>query len=86
MRLTKGKMKAFLSKKYKGKVAKQIIAHLDFSVPLDLGGYVDMLEKLLNLGLDRLKRMAFNSFDFNEDGRVCELDLYAIMKTYESED
>ncbi len=36
-RLTKGKLKAHLSRKYKGKVAEKILEHLDLSVPLDFG-------------------------------------------------
>lgn len=49
-RLTKGKMKAHLSRKYKGKVADKILQHLDFSVPLEYPAYCDLLEKLLNFG------------------------------------
>lgn len=30
--------------------------------------------------------MAFTVFDFNEDGHVCQLDLFAIMKLYENDD
>lgn len=49
-RLTKGKMKAHLSRRYKGKVAEKIMQYLDFSVPLEFGAFVDLLEKLLNFG------------------------------------
>jgi hypothetical protein len=35
---------------------------------------------------DRLFRMMFNVFDFNDDSQVCQLDMYALMKLYENED
>ena len=76
-------MKAFLSKKYKGKIADRLIRQMDFSVPLEFNKYCDMLEKIMNKQPDKLKKMAFESFNFNEDNTVCELDLYALMKTYE---
>jgi hypothetical protein len=31
-------------------------------------------------------RMVFSVFDFNDDGGVCQPDLFAIMKLYENED
>lgn len=70
-RLTKGKMKAHLSKKYKGKVAEKILRHLDFSMPLDYNAYIDMLEKLLNFKKDKLKRIVFQVFDYNDDNSIC---------------
>lgn len=85
-RLTKGKMKAHLSRKYKGRVAEKILEHLDLSVPLDFGQYLDMLEKLMNFGQDKLKRVAFNVYNYNGDRYVCQLDLYSIMKLYEGDD
>lgn len=47
-RLTKGKLKAYLSKKYKGKVAEKILQPMDLSVPLEFGQYCEMLEKFMN--------------------------------------
>jgi hypothetical protein len=48
-RLTKGKMKAHLSRKYKGKIAEKIQTFLDISMPLDYNAYIDMLERMLNV-------------------------------------
>ncbi len=79
-------MKAHLSRKYKGKVAEKILDHLDLSVPLDYTQYIDMLERLLNFGQEKLKRIAFNVFNFNNDRYICVFDLYSIMKLYESDD
>jgi hypothetical protein len=42
-------MKAYLSKKYKGKIAEKILHFFDFSVPLEFNIYCDMLEKLMNM-------------------------------------
>ena len=56
------------------------------NVPLEFGGWVEVLEQQLNAKKDRLLRMAFNVFDFNEDGSVCQLDMFALMKLYENED
>ena len=64
-------MKAYLSKKYKGKVAEKILQFFDLSVPMDFTQYVELLEKMLNFQGDRLKRMAFTVFDFNEDKQIC---------------
>jgi len=47
-KVTKGKMKAYLSKKYKGKIAEKILFHLDFSLPMDFNGYIEMLERMMN--------------------------------------
>ncbi len=85
-KMTKGKMKAYLSKKYKGKVAEKILAVLDLSISQDFNAYCDMLERLLNITPDKLKRMTFNVYNFNEDRTICDLDLYAIMKLYENDD
>jgi Ca2+-binding EF-hand superfamily protein len=64
-------MKAHLSKKYKGKIAEKILSSLDFSMPLDFNGFIDMLERLLNISQDKLRRIAFNVFDFSEDKFIC---------------
>lgn len=47
--MTKGKMKAHLSRKYKGKVAEKILQYLDFSLPLDFNAYCEMLERMMNV-------------------------------------
>jgi Ca2+-binding EF-hand superfamily protein len=72
-RLTKGKLKALLSRKYKGRVADKIL-HLfssDMNTVLDFNQWIELLESLLNFRKDRLMRMVFNVFDFNDDNGVC---------------
>lgn len=53
---------------------------------LEFNQWIDLLEALLNLRKDRLVRMVFNVFDYNEDNGVCQPDMFAIMKLYENED
>lgn len=79
-------MKAYLSKRYKGKVGEKVLQVLDLSVPLDFSSYCDMLERLLNYQQDKLKAMTFKVFDYNEDRQICQLDLYSVMKMYENDD
>lgn len=87
-RLTKGKLKALLSRKYKGKVAEKIL-HLfssDMNTALDFNQWFELIESLVNFKRDKLMRMAFTVFDFNEDCGVCQLDMFALMKLYENDD
>jgi PP-loop superfamily ATP-utilizing enzyme len=48
VKINKGKMKAYLSKKYKGKIAEKILVFLDIQVALDFNSYIDLIEKLIN--------------------------------------
>ena len=79
-------MKAHLSRQYKGRIAEKIIHQLDFSLPLSFDAYIELLEKLLNFTPLKLKKIAFNVLNFNDDKYICQLDLYSIMKLYESDD
>ena len=42
--------------------------------------YVEMTVKLLNRNPDFLTRLFFSILDFNNDGKVCEWDLFRAMK------
>ena len=77
-----------MSRKYKGRIAEKIVSLFssEMNVALDFTAWVDLLESLLNYKKDRLLRMSFNVFDFNEDNSVCQLDMFAIMKLYENDD
>lgn len=77
-----------LSKKYKGRVGEKILGLFssDMSVPVDFSQWLDLIESLLNFKRDRLLKMAFHVLDFNDDGAVCMLDLYSIMKLYENDE
>lgn len=56
------------------------------NVPVEFSQWLDLLESLLNFKRDRLLKMAFHVLDFNDDGAVCMLDLYSIMKLYENDE
>jgi hypothetical protein len=49
-KLTKGKLKAHLSRRYKGKIAERIIQAFSafLEVPVEFGAWIDILETLLN--------------------------------------
>lgn len=88
VRLTKGKLKALLSRKYKGKVAEKIL-HLfssDMNTAVEYGQWLDLMESLLNFKRDKLMRIVFAVFDYNEDHGVCQPDMFALMKLYENDD
>lgn len=72
-RLTKGKLKAILSQKYKGKVAEKIMSLFfsDLIVPLEYSKWIDLVEELLNSKKAKLQWIAFNVLDYNEDDHVC---------------
>jgi len=82
-RLTRVKLRSFLTKRYRGQEAVRILDVFDFSaMSYDFDSFYDHIEKLLNFQPDKLKKIAFSIYDFNEDKVVCELDLYAIMVAY----
>jgi hypothetical protein len=60
-------MKAHLSRQYKGRIAEKILNQLDFTVALSFDGYIELLEKLMNFVPQKLKKIAFNVFNFNDD-------------------
>jgi len=45
-----------------------------------------LIEKLLNTETDRLLRIAFDVYDFNQDKLICELDSYTNMQTFSDDD
>jgi len=47
---------------------------------MDFSQYVDQLELLVNKEPNNLMKLAFNVFDFNEDGFIDEYDIYCVMK------
>ena len=85
-KLGKGALRAHLSRRYKGPVAEKILAALPMAAPLELDEYADMVERLLNYESPKLLRMGFNVLDFNEDKQLDELDMYAVMRTYDDDE
>lgn len=83
-KLNKGTLRAHLSKRYKGQVAERIIQILELGPkPLDLEEYVVFFENLINFQQEKLLRISFCIFDFDEDGKIDELDLFALTRIYD---
>jgi Ca2+-binding EF-hand superfamily protein len=87
-KLTRGKFKAFLSIRYKGVVAEKIKTAFKtlFSAPIEYEFYCDLMERLLNpLDKNRIFRIAHSLYDFDDDGRIDELDTYCFYTCFEAE-
>lgn len=80
-KLTKGGFRACISRKYRGAIAERVVAKFqnDFQNALDFESYVNLVEKLLNSETERLMKIAFDVYDFNQDRLVCELDMYSTV-------
>ena len=77
-KLAKGNLRAAISRRYKGAIAEKVVARFtEFANAQDFESYVDLIEKLLNFETERLMRIAFEVYDFNQDKQICELDMYA---------
>ena len=81
----KKELKAFLAPRYKGQIATRIVKYFDFRVPIEFDKFVEQVEKMLNDN-ENFRKMAFDVYDFDDDGYLSELDLYAAVKIYEYED
>lgn len=81
----KKELKAYLAPRYKGQIAHRIVKYFDFRIPIEFDRFLEQLEEMLNQN-DNFFKMSFDIFDFDGDGFVSELDLYAIVKIYEFED
>lgn len=55
-------------------------------MPVDFDSYVEMLEKMLNFDRDRLMKIAFDIYDFNQDKLICELDTFTNLKIFNDDD
>lgn len=85
-RLTKGKLLAYLSRRYKGPVAKIMSQIFDFSNHYDYDSFIEEIEQLINFKKDSLLKMAFQVYDYDQDHSVCQLDLYTFLKNYEHDE
>lgn len=47
--------------------------------------FCDVFEKFINFHQDKIRKLGFLIYDFDEDGYICELDLYSFIKTYEED-
>jgi hypothetical protein len=57
-----------------------------FSAPMDFEFYCDLIERLLNpLDKNRILKIVHSLFDFNDDGRIDELDAYCFYTCFETD-
>ena len=65
--MTKGNLRAAISRRYKGAIAERVVSKLpEFHNAQDFDNYVELIEKLINNDeSERLSKMAFDIFDFN---------------------
>ena len=66
-KLTKGNLRAAISRRYKGSIAERILSKFpEFHYATDFDSYVELIEKLINIDEnERFLRIAFDIFDFN---------------------
>ena len=86
-KLTKGKMKAHLVEKYGGFIAEKIVRWCQDMFnrgPVEYDYYCDFFENLLNNGSERLYDLAFMIYDFNNNKKICELDVVSFIKTWDN--
>ena len=90
-KLSKGKFfghlnKSFittLNKKQGGKsfIAQKFCEALEFKLPtIEYSLFMEQIDNLINKDPSKLMRLAFDCFDFNEDGFIDEVDIYCVMK------
>ena len=86
-KMTRGNLRASISRRYKGAIAERVVNLLQgFQNPVDFDSYIEMIEKLLNFDKDRLMKIAFDVYDYNQDKLICELDSYTNMKNFADDD
>lgn len=56
--------------------------YFDLGVQSTIDSYCKDIEKMLNVDTDQLLKMAFEVFDYNQDGKICEMDLFAFVKIF----
>ena len=84
-RLNRFSFKNYLAKRYKSKIAETIVSCFDFSMPWDHTNYFEGLEVFVNHSEESLRKLLFNALDFNGDNYISEIDLFALMRTLDSD-
>ena len=82
-KLTRANLRAAVSRRFKAQIAEKVVQKFpEFQCPLEFEAYVELLEKMINLENDRLMKIAFDIFDYNQDKLICELDTYSMMQLF----
>lgn len=97
-RLTRPKLKKYLSRRYNGRYAAKICALFDWSLTtLDYNAFYKQLDQtIINSGIFpqqmdflnhiiTVKQTAFTIYDMNCDNSICEYDLFSIIRHTENE-
>ncbi|TNV86317.1 hypothetical protein FGO68_gene7004 [Halteria grandinella] len=91
-RLDKQKLKLFLAGEYGPLLSKAISrrikkAYNDFKGGqyLDFDRYCELTEKLINRPVEYLNKLFFQIIDYNQDGKLCEMDLFKAIECMMSE-
>ena len=47
--------------------------------------FCEVFERFINFNSDKVKKLTHSIYDFDNDGYVCELDLYTFIKVFEED-
>jgi Ca2+-binding EF-hand superfamily protein len=62
-------------------VAEKFCQSLDFTLPtMEYSLYLEQMDVLINKDPIKLLKLAFDVFDFNQDGFIDEIDIFCVMK------
>ena len=79
--------RAAISRRFKAQIAERIVSKFpEFQIPQEFEQYCDLIEKMVNQENDRLWRIAFDVYDFDQDKIICELDTYTMLQTFQDDD
>jgi len=93
-KLTRGKLKVYLIKIYNSVIAEKVIKHFAdaFSKgPITFDLFCDYFNTLINFKFgdehhEKLLKMGFAVYDFNDDKSICELDIVSFLKSSENDE
>lgn len=81
-RLTKAKLRTFLTQRYGPMIADKLVLLFDFNTPLDFIAYQGQIEALLK-SKELLKLATFDVYDLNADNKVSETDLFRLLRYFD---
>lgn len=93
MRLTRWKLKKYLTRRYNGRLASKLISLFDMTNNLNYNTFYQQVDQIfLSSGISSinydlltqnlaLKQICFMAYDMNCDNSVCEFDLFSVIKS-----
>lgn len=83
--MDKSKFKEFLTQEY-GNFGPLIMkklkkAYMNLEGPIDFTHFCDCTDKLINRSHSYMYKLFYGSLDFNQDGRICEWDLFKSVES-----